>query len=42
VEAVEKMRIDDNKIDNLILGEKDETPFNRPKDAMQGNHLGGR
>jgi hypothetical protein len=35
------MGIDDIRY-NLILGEKDEIPFNRPKDAMQGNHLGGR
>jgi hypothetical protein len=32
----------DDKRDNLILGEKDEIAFNRPKDAVQGNHLGGR
>ena len=36
------MRIDDKGKDNLIMGEKDETPFNRPKDVMQGNHLGRR
>ncbi len=34
--------IDDKEKGNLIMGEKDETPFNRPNDVMQGNHLGGR